>query len=663
MYQPTRLQFLVFLVAFASTAANAWVDSYPVAYLPVPSTTPGSRQIQKSKRLFHEDVVQLDFSVATPENNVDLATRTLDELSDPESSRFGKHLSGREVARLFLPSKDSVAEVVQWLTGSGISPRDMRLSRNRGHLLVETSIAKASAILDTDIFAVNDREAHATIGTATYHLPRAIARHIDYVSFSLPSSRSSSYQPVVHPSPRQQGGAAQQQPPAAAATQVDCLRYMTPECLRALYNMSRAASDSAPHPNSSLGIFSMSWSAWLPNDLDAFFGLFEPALVGQRPKTLPINGGYTQTEHQSVVWNLECNLDHEYAMSLVHPIPSTNIQVGSRTQIGNTNMMVAAFSDDGYCEAGGIDPAVDLPVLDPENHSNYTDCGTVPDPPLVIAITYAWNEADFPARYLRRQCLEFLKLSLRGVTVLAATGDFGAADQRGRCVNATTGKPGNGNSTSHGLFSTSFPASCPFVTAVGATQLATTTTNATYYYSNATVFKFPPEIPLHTPNASSAGGFSRVFSRPPYQRAAVSSYLSHPDRAAHLSNLSSLGYFDRRGRAYPDLSANGVDYLVHSNGKLRAVSGASASTPVLAAMVARVNDGRLKAGKGPVGFLNGVLYRRWKEFGRGVLGGSGNRGCGVDEAFPVSEDGGWDAVTGLGTVDFGRLEGVLGGLP
>ena len=70
-------------------------------------------------------------------------------------------------------------------------------------------------------------------------------------------------------------------------------------------------------------------------------------------------------------------------------------------------------------------------------------------------------------------------------------------------------------------------------------------------------------------------------------------------------------------------------------------------------MVARINDARLKRGKRPVGFLNPVLY---SSLGRAALRDvktGWNGGCGVERAFGATA--GWDAVTGMGTPDYGRL--------
>jgi tripeptidyl-peptidase I len=47
--------------------------------------------------------------------------------------------------------------------------------------------------------------------------------------------------------------------------------------------------------------------------------------------------------------------------------------------------------------------------------------------------------------------------------------------------------------------------------------------------------------------------------------------------------------------------------VVAVNGQFRLLFGPSASSPVFASLITLVNDARLAAGKGPVGFINPVV--------------------------------------------------------
>ncbi|KAK4120474.1 subtilisin-like protein [Parathielavia appendiculata] len=373
-------------------------------------------------------------------------------------------------------------------------------------------------------------------------------------------------------------------------------RLRFPDARRWLYHIP--ARDTW-HPNNLLGIFLPAWSTWLPQDLDAFFGRFQPESVGRRPLISAINGGYRQFDSQIDPFNLVANLDFEYAMALTHPLPVTNIQVGERDLPGPQLGTMLAASDKYYC--GSLDSSVD-PLPPTGSVDGGLDCGTI-TPPNVLSISYAWPETDYPTDYLERQCLEFLKLGLQGVTVIVATGDAGVASHPdGYCVDPLTGAASN-TMTNSGDFVPSWPATCPWVTAVrGTTQQASSDVDGDVVVAWRNLPSASLKQPsvnnvsevafrrvLHNQTRSSAGGFSRVFLRPEYQQQAVA-YKFNPT-----------------GRAYPDVAALATGYRVVTSGRLKTVHGTSASAPVVASIISRINDARLHAGRKPVGFINPVF--------------------------------------------------------
>jgi tripeptidyl-peptidase I len=133
-------------------------------------------------------------------------------------------------------------------------------------------------------------------------------------------------------------------------------------------------------------------------------------MVGIRPKTEYINGGYRQEENRSFHHNGEADLDFEYTMALTLR-PAFNFHVGVTSFRTNTNGLLAAI-DKTYCN--GLDKTVDVifPNVTIYTFNRTADCGTVAQVPAVLVVYYGWNEADFPDAYLIRQCLEFLKLGL-----------------------------------------------------------------------------------------------------------------------------------------------------------------------------------------------------------------------------------------------------------
>lgn len=132
----------------------------------------------------------------------------------------------------------------------------------------------------------------------------------------------------------------------------------------------------------------------------------------------------------------------------------------------------------------------------------------------------------------------------------------------------------------------------------------------------------------------SSGGFSNIFSVAAYQKTAVSSYLTQLGK-------TNAGLFNTTGRGYPDISTAGVNYQVEIGGKVASVSGTSASTPLVASMVALINDRLVAAGKPTLGFLNPFLYSTGVSAFTDITTGS-NPGCGTN-GFPALK--GWDPVS------------------
>ncbi|KGQ06746.1 Tripeptidyl-peptidase sed3 [Beauveria bassiana D1-5] len=179
-----------------------------------------------------------------------------------------------------------------------------------------------------------------------------------------------------------------------------------------------------------------------------------------------------------------------------------------------------------------------------------------------------------------------------------------------------------------------FPPTCPWVLAVGAV-------------SNT---QDPPKAA-----SFSTGGFSRYFVQPAWQREVVGEYVR-----ALGGRLD--GYYEPDKRAIPDISAVGTNVLVLTGGKPGLVQGTSASAPIVAAMLALVNDARARAGKKPLGWVNPLLYsERVRGVLRDVTKGE-SRSCNFDGEEPGGwpTKPGWDAVTGLGVPkDFNELLDAL----
>jgi subtilase family serine protease len=205
----------------------------------------------------------------------------------------------------------------------------------------------------------------------------------------------------------------------------------------------------------------------------------------------------------------------------------------------------------------------------------------------------------------------YLRAAEEGVSVLASSGDAGSAnpDVSGDLYPFPT---------------VNFPASSPWVTAVGGTSLYADTDGN---YQSETVWDYGQN--------ATGGGISQYFSEPLYQ------YLTLP--AAAQSEL-------RRHRGVPDVAYNAdpatpiLIYLsfLPDSGYYR-IGGTSEGAPQWAGIIAVANQ---LAGH-PLGFLNPRLYRlRGRGFHDVTKGNNGLEGVPGYNAAP-----GWDPATGWGTPD------------
>jgi tripeptidyl-peptidase-1 len=338
--------------------------------------------------------------------------------------------------------------------------------------------------------------------------------------------------------------------------------------------------------------------------------------------------------------NKEANLDAQTILGMTYPIP------------------VTAYT------TGGEPPQIpDAATGDPPGNEPYLAWVTYAlkqkNLPQVISTSYGDDEQTVPMAYAKRVCSDFAQLGARGITLLFSSGDGGAGNIAGNDGSVCISNDGK-NTTK---FIASFPASCPYVTTVGATQGFQPET-AAYRPANS----LGPDGKLHGYYASGSG-FSEYFPRPAYQDKAVKPYLKklgnlrkpHPHiyHQAHILTefFTDKGLYNPSGRAYPDISAQGLYFQFFWNATDGVISGTSASAPLMASILALVNDALIASGKPALGFLNPWLYKKGYKGFTDVLSG-GNGGCNTT-GFPVTKN--WDAVTGFGTPVFPEIVKLAGG--
>jgi len=203
------------------------------------------------------------------------------------------------------------------------------------------------------------------------------------------------------------------------------------------------------------------------------------------------------------------------------------------------------------------------------------------DPPKVSSISYGSLAPEDPQNDMLTFNSVACKLGLRGITIVVASGDDGVANFGARSDPTQCG------------FTPSFPATSPYVTAVGATQGVESGTQE------------QPCLANNDGGITTGGGASIYFSRPSYQYGFVQNYLNQLKARGTLPDTT---LWNVNGRMYPDVAIAGHNYPIQVGGATYTGSGTSASAPVFAAMVSLINGQRVANGKSTVGFLNAHIY-------------------------------------------------------
>ncbi|KAE8553578.1 hypothetical protein EYB25_004960 [Talaromyces marneffei] len=500
-------------------------------------------------------VLNLRLSLASADT--DNFLNTVLGLSTPGHASYGKFLSPEQLKDLIAPASAASNAVTSWLEAQIQSAN--AIQNNGNWLAIQLSVEQAEDLLQTKFYdykSITTGEVRTL--TLQYSVPKSLAGFIETIQPTTDFSEAKG-------SPQVQTYGSDLRIISTRETSPTCNTQITPACLQSLYGLPTASVSSS---SASIAVpgFINEYANYA--DLSLFLQQFRPDLSPPPSFTVAsVDGGLNDQGQPGI----EANLDIQYTVGLANGIQTTFISSGLST--------VQGFLD----------------VI------SYV--ANLPNPPTVMSLSYGFDENVLTARNANSVCNALAQLGARGVSVIVASGDGGVGGSR----------PGN----SCTAFVPTFPASCPYVTSVGATAGV-------------------PE----TGSTLSAGGFSNLFRRPDYQELAVSGYL------IGLQSEYS-GRFNANGRGYPDVAAQGEKVVTEWGGSPLLVGGTSASAPIFASTIALLNAQRLV----PLGFLNPWLYL---ESGllNDITTGS-NPGCNTS-GFPAAA--GWDPVTGLGTPNFEEMQ-------
>ncbi|KAJ3909564.1 subtilisin-like protein [Lentinula edodes] len=507
----------------------------------------------------------------------------LNKASDPENEGYGRWLSREDVQYYAAPSRDALYSVRTWLASNNITPESTTVSGD--WITFNVSVGTAGSMLNAT-YNVYEHTASGkqSVRTLEYSVPEEVREHIR----------------AIHPTTSFYHSAG-----ARIISLSGHHKSSTPQA--AVNNKASSASTSSSTSTSS----SSSSAAAIPTSTASFSKCNDTVTPACLQTLYGLPTGVIKTSNSSIGVSAFAGQDANKAdlasfLKLFRPDLSSDTFA---TQLLDNATNSQTLSDSGI-EADldiqytvGLANGIPTTFVDVGDDTHDGDDGGFLDivndllaetnPPLVLTTSYgvAGDESGLSRELTFAMCDAFMKLTARGVTILYATGDGGVASSPGEDCDDEP-------------FLAAWP-TCPYATLVGATT----------------------NIPEKGADLS-AGGFSNYFTPPSWQQPAVASYL------AAIGDDLYQGRFNRSGRGFPDVSAQGDKIQIVQGGAVTPVAGTSASSPIFAAVVALLNDELLGKGKPPMGFMNPWIYAHM-------------------EAFNDITDGAWfDSMRVLGSFDY-----------
>ncbi|KAH9164922.1 subtilisin-like protein [Lactarius sanguifluus] len=417
----------------------------------------------------------IDLYIALRPQHENAVVDALYEVSEPGHPRYRAYLTKEQVADLVAPRPETLELVNSWLEHHGISSSSVSMTHSGNTLMLKAvSVTQANTLLGASYQLYRHVKSNETIiRTVGYALPAALHWHVLTVmpTTSFISPRTQWQKPRNRSDRAVKSTSGEPATVLSSRAKVD---YVTPSFLHWLYD-TEAYIPGATDRNV-LGVVGFLGDYPSPTDLTLFMQKYRSDADDATYTVVRVNGGGYDPTHP----HEEANVCIQYAEAMAYPTPHIFYSSG----LGPSNDYFVSFLE--Y-------------TLDQE------------DIPQTISISYDRLEENVNSReYMVHVCDLFLRLGVRGVSVLLPSGNWGVGED---CVME------DGSIR----FRANFPASC------GTTE-------------------YGPEVAA----SLSGGGFSDHFRHPPYQQEAVSTFLWN------LGNQYQ-GLYNTSGRGIPDIAAQASD--------------------------------------------------------------------------------------------------------
>ena len=370
---------------------------------------PKSRKdIQKINRMASDFVHEVTFVIQ--QRNIPELTVILNDVSDPSSINYGRHMTKQEVADM-TSNNEARGAVISHLTLSGATIVAETL--NGEYVTANASISVWEDMFNTQFFMfhqfVDDKHTGKFVRAESYSIPSSLQLHVAGVFNTIQMPHHSLGGSMTHVE-----GKRDAEDFALTAT-----GSMTPAKLRKFYNVG----DTKGSTLSTQAIFAKNMQYFSPSDLTTF--QMDAGLPLQ--KVANVTGGHS-TDTLCISSPALCfdgNTEIQYIMA-TSPI--------SPTTFWYSNSSWSAW------------------IMSVANTAN---------PPLVFSMTYGDEEDSVSKAEKDAFNTEAIKLGAMGVTIVVESGRNGAVSS----LTRTKGQDGC-------YYAPLFPATNPYVTVVGATSVS-----------------------------------------------------------------------------------------------------------------------------------------------------------------------------------------------
>ncbi|HEY2517658.1 MAG TPA: protease pro-enzyme activation domain-containing protein, partial [Polyangiaceae bacterium] len=524
----------------------------------------------------------------TPAQRAD-RDRLLRAQEDPTSPSFHRWLTPEAYAARFGPSPADIDELSSWLTSQGLAVEG--LSRAHLHLSFSGTVAQLEKAFATELhtYAVDGVRHFAP--TIAPSLPSAFAGRVLSIQHLHDAA------PRARPRPDYLTGAGLALAPSDWAT---------------IYDVDKLYAAGLDGTGQKIAVVGQTY--YYPADLAAFRSTFQ--LPAKAPIDLFVPGSGSASYIGGANDVTESELDLEWASAIAKNADVVFVYTG------------------GAQASNGVLDAIPYAIEE--------------DVAPVVAITYGLGcdgketaaDADTLDAYASAA-------NLLGITVVAASGDTGAAGCYDFGPNASTPMPG---------LSLALPSSLPNVTVVGGTEFPPSSQTSSYWNDAGAALAYIPYESGWDDSAQAGfpfaggGGKSTIFAKPYWQEGVTPSDGARdaPDLALAASPYET-GYWIVSQAHSPSGFASG---------------GTSASAPTFAAVLALVNQALVKnGGTAGLGNANPMLYAlaastpsAFHDITAGenvVPCKAGDKDCPstAPYTYGYTASAGFDLVTGLGSID------------